>query len=291
MKLRFAALLVVSCFAFGCGRTRQTGTSPEPVAATGESNPVLNTRSAWTIISDTRQHQYRAVSSSLLELSDTAGITRDSITAVVDFTLSMNRVPEALSYSATVVSMSAQGGVKTGTAMSARLPFSFGGRFSQSQLTLEPSPGQPASVLTDCSNEALSSTPVIQRAIVPMPLALQKDMTWTDSVSTVTCSGSIPVTSVAVRRYRVVGETIRRQTAGILLERQDKTTSAGEGSQGQHRIRLRSDGSGTAQLIVDSQTGALVESNATHTATVVITSSGRDQRFTQRTREKISGTP
>jgi hypothetical protein len=81
-----------------------------------------------------------------------------------------------------------------------------------------------------------------------------------------------------------MGETDK----GILIERQDRTVSAGEGTQGQHRVRLRSDGTGTAQLIVDSRTGSLIESTGTYVTSVVVTASRRERKFTQTTRERIS---
>jgi hypothetical protein len=148
-------------------------------------------------------------------------------------------------------------------------------------------PGQASQSYADCSKDALSTTGAVQRAVIALPLVLHKDMVWTDSATTNSCSGSIPVTSTTVRRYRVVGET-SGSNRGVLLERQDRTTLSGEGSQGQHRVRLKSDGSGTAQVVIDAETGAVLESNGVHTASVVVTASGRDQRFTQRTREQLS---
>jgi hypothetical protein len=205
--------------------------------------------------------------------------------STTNFALSVTQDPETLSYSATITAISFHGGSKTGTtAFAGQLPFSFTARLHQSRLTISSVTGRVIEPSVDCSNEALSAAPVIQRAVVTVPSLLRRDMTWSDSTTANICSGSIPVMSTASRHFRVIGEVDR----GILIERQERTTSTGEGTQGQHRMRIRSTGTGTAQLIIDARTGALLESTGTHAASVIVTASGRDKQFTQTIRERIS---
>lgn len=285
MKIAYTAVVVTSSLVYGCSSSPRPGSRPQPVADI-DTTPAVSSVSTWTISPTETEQRYQSITGSLLETADVAGITRDSITTTVDFVLSIKYGQEPLSYSATVESMSARGGQKTGITTNTQLPFSFTARLDQGRITVDPPAGQTSQSYVSCSNEALSATGIIQRVVVRVPLALHRDMSWTDSTTASTCSGSIPVITTMVRRYRVVGETTGTP-GGILLERQDRTLSAGEGSQGQHRVRLRSDGSGTAQVIVDSRTGAVLESNGVHIASVVVTASGRDQKFTQRTRERI----
>ena len=187
-----------------------------------------------------------------------------------------------LSYSARIESISIEGGQRTASVPeSIRLPFSYTGHVQQGKLTVDLESHSP---VTDCSNEALSAMAIVQRTVVPTPLFLQKDMTWTDSTSASTCSGSIPVSSITSRHYKVIGT----MDNGILIEQQNKTFSTGEGIQGQHRVRLHSEATGTIQLVINPQTGTLVESSGTHITSVVVTASGRDRKFTQITRERIS---
>jgi hypothetical protein len=108
-------------------------------------------------------------------------------------------------------------------------------------------------------------------------------MTWSDSTTATLCNGSILTTSITSRSFRVIGEVSR----GILIERRERTTSTGDGAQGQHRLKLQTSGRGNAQLIIDAQTGTLLESTGVYTASVVVTTSGRNQQFTQTTRERI----
>ena len=287
MKIKYVVSILAAVLVSACASSGRTAERPAPVPDVDIAPTVSSRTSTWTISPTREQQRYRSVASTLLELTDTTGITRDSITTTVDFTLSVIRDREPFSYSATVESMSARGGQKTGIATNTELPFSFTARLEGGKTILELPPGQTSQSYADCSKDAFSTTGTIQRAVIQLPLVLRRDMTWTDSVTSSTCSGSIPVTSTIVRRYRVVGE-IGGSSNGVLLERQDRTVLLGEGSQGQHRVRLKSDGTGTAQVIIDSQSGAVLESNGMHTASVVVTASGRDRKFTQRTREQIS---
>jgi hypothetical protein len=101
------------------------------------------------------------------------------------------------------------------------------------------------------------------------------------------CSGSIPVTLTALQSYRVLGETTSGARSGILLERIDKTASTGEGADGQHRVQLKSEGSGQTQLLIDPLSGVLLEATGMNTTTATVTTSGRSQKFTQTSREYI----
>lgn len=285
MKSGSTVLLVASAFMFGCAPSPRVSTVPEPIPGeTVSTITPLSTRNTWTITPTADQHAYRSNISTVLELADSAGVKKDSVTSTTDFALSITENSEALSYSATIAALSLQGGTKTGTtAVTSQLPFSFTGRLHQSKLTISPISGRSTELSLDCSNEVLSATPAIQRAVITVPSMLQKDMTWSDSTTANICSGSIPVTSTTSRHFRVVGEVSR----GILIERQERTSLTGEGAQGQHRLRIRSNGTGTAQLIIDARTGALLESTGTHTASVIVTASGKDQQFTQTTRERL----
>lgn len=287
MNIKYTASIVVSAFLCACAPSARTTERPQPIPDVVSVPAVRSTSSTWTISPTRQQHRYRSIATTLLELTDTTGVTRDSISTTVDFTLAILHDREPLSFSATIESMSARGGQKTGLATNAELPFSFSAHLEQGRVIMDPPAGQTSQSYSDCSREALSTTGIIQRVVLPLPPVLRKDMTWTDSTTATTCSGSIPVTSTAVRHYRIIGE-MSGSASSILLDRQDRTTTTGEGSQGQHRVRLRSDGSGTAQVVLDARTGAVLEANGVHTAVVVITASGRDQRFTQRTREQIT---
>ena len=132
--------------------------------------------------------------------------------------------------------------------------------------------------------------PIIQRSLVLVPLQLHKGLTWTDSVVATICSGPLQTSLSSVRTYLVKGQGVIHDRAVVLLEQNNRTSFTGEGAQQQHRLRVRGNGSGKAQLAVDAATGALIEAVADHVTALTITSSGRDQHFTQTSREHVTRT-
>ena len=278
MTRRLQIFLALS-FLASCRGSSPAGTRPGPVIAPEPppSAPRIVARDRWTITPVATKHRFTSVMHTVIELQEAAGTERDSLVSSFTYSLGIRRSGETVSYSAEVESMALRGGTRIATPESTlAFPFSFNGQLEKNRISID-------SAFTDCSNDALASVPVVQRALFVAPLVLHRDMTWSDSVSSAACSGSIPVTTITVRNYRVLGETLQ----GILIERHDRTTATGEGSQGQHIIRLKTDGSGTTQMTIDSRTGELLQAVSNSSTTAVITASGRDRRFVQTVRERI----
>lgn len=258
--------------------------SPSPTPAV----PEFSARGTWVIMPTNERHRYRSTTSSIIAFDDVNSPVRDSTSASIDYSIAVSREAEGGSYSATLETLSVHGGNRAVLpASNIHLPFSFTGHFESGKLTVDP-PTQQVAPLTDCTNQISSALPTVHRSIVMVPLQLRKDMTWTDSTSINVCSGAIPVMLTALRTYRVLGETSVSGHQQIVLERLDKALSTGEGSEGQHRIQLRSEGSGQTQLLINASTGSLIEATGTNTTTITVTTSGRSQRFVQASREHVS---
>ena len=251
-----------------------SGTVPAPMPEPSSPVERVKTEQRWIITPASTQHRFSSSSNTSLELQDSAGSLRDSLVSNTTYSLQTTRQGESLSYAVTVESMSIQGGQRVNAPGNTTIPLSLSGQLGKDRISTDSA--------LNCTNDAASAISGIQRALMLIPLALYKDMTWKDSLSTAGCSGSIPVTLTMVRTYRVLGET----SQGLLIERRDQTSTAGEGSQGQHVIRIRTKGSGSAEMAIDRQTGELIQSTSTSVTTVTITSSGRDQKFTQTVRER-----
>jgi len=276
-------ILVVAC------RPASRGTEPQP-AVPEIPPPIAPTRplaprNSWAILPTNQPHNYRSTITSILESGDRPLLVRDSTSIAADFSLTLTRETRGFSYSAILETFLVHGATRASLVPTeVSLPFSLNGHLESNQLTVD-SPAKPEE---NCASQIISAIPVIQRAIVIVPLQLQRDMSWTDSTSAIVCSGSVPVTLIALRNYRVLGETSLGTRQAILLERQDRTLSTGEGAEGQHRIQLKSEGSGQTQLFVDTVTGSLIETTGTNITTLIVTTSGRSQRFVQTSREHIT---
>jgi len=274
----FIVILLSSC-ARGTART-----APEPATAEtplpGPSMPA-SSRISWTITPSSQTHRYRSAITAVIEQSDPSPGVRDSIQTTLDFDLSLERQPRFLSFNATIKTFTVQGSTRTGLpATPNRFPIAVRGRLEASRLSLDMDP--------DCANETSSMIPGIQRLVVLLPLQLRKDQAWIDSTSAAVCSGSIPMVLTTIRSYRVIGETEIHGQPALRLSREDRSTSQGEGSEGQHRVQLQGSGTGRGEVIVDRATGALLESSIATTLAVTVTTSGRTQRFTQISRELVS---
>ena len=290
MSIRYGLLLMLLLVP-AC-RSSTSGTLPIPDSDIPPVRPsdVSPEISAWTISPVHEDHRYTSTTKAILESAGLPTLFRDTVTSTVVFTLAISRDMAPPSYSARIESVSIRGGARTrDTLTSPRvlLPFAFTGRLEPNRTTLEV-PKTRIDVPSDCTTEVLAAVPAVQRSLVLVPLRLHKGMTWTDSVVAGVCSGPFQTSLSTIRTYVVRGQIVIHGRTALLLEQQSRTSFTGEGTQQQHHVRVRGDGSGKALLTVDAQTGALIEAAADHTTALTVTSSGRNQQFTQVTREQVS---
>jgi hypothetical protein len=290
MLFRYRFLLLSALFT-AC-RSSAPGRIPTPDIGDPAATPVdLRTEAAsWSISPTNQEHRYTSITSATLESAASPLTSRDTLISTVRFSLGITRDVVPPSYSARIESVSIQGGsriVEAAGLPPGSLPFLFAGRLEPNRITLE-LPKTQTETSASCSNEALAAVPVVQRSIILVPLQLRTGMTWTDSTTATVCSGPLLVSLSTARTYLVKGQVAVRGYPAVLLEQQNRTSFTGDGVQEQHRISVRGEGSGRTQLTVDAATGALIDAAGDHSASLTITSSGRDQQFTQRSRERVT---
>lgn len=287
--VRKFCLPAIATIMVACGPA-SAGSPPSPaIPSEGSIKPSapISKAGSWRLQPITTDRSYIATSNTALELIDSSRTLRDTLTTRTDFRMSASRDIRATIISATINSLSLDAGPKTGIPEKASvLPFVLIGRFQNNRLTFNQGGSQSANI--DCADPASSSLSIIQRSLIVPPLELHTGMTWTDSISAELCSGAVPITVVTTRNYRVLGESFVRSVPVILLERHERIISTGEGSSGQHRITLHTEGAGSGQVAIDRLTGFLVDDVSTYTAAVIVRSSGRDQRFAQVVNEHIA---
>lgn len=278
----------------GCTRSSSTSGPSDlpPVISTSPSSvPTTASRGTWTLTADTHIHRYTSTIRTNLELHSQTGPTRDSISQVFTFNLAITPLPPSITLSGTVEAFSAQSGSRiTGPADPVLTPFHFTGQVTNGAAILKPEPLASTASPSNCTNPALAILSAIQRTVILTPQELTSGMTWTDSSSMDLCSGTIPVTATTTRVYRVIGEVNHPKGRLLLVERTEKTITAGEGSQQQHRVILTSEGTGSARLYLDPKTGRLVETEGSYRTTLTVNTSGRTQTFTQAIREHVLAT-
>lgn len=266
------------------------GTDPGTLPTTPSNDHIPNEPTAWTISPINQEHSYTSVTTAILETTGSPVSSRDTVTSRVSYSLSISRDVTPPIYSARIESIFLQGGPRTkDSASSSRssFPFTLTGRFEPNRITLE-LPGTHADLMTTCASEVMAAIPIVHRSLVLPPLQIYKGLVWTDSVVASVCSGPFRTSLSSVRTYLVKGQAVTRNQVIILLEQQNRTSFTGEGAQHQHRIRVQGNGSGRAQLAISADTGVLIEAVADHFTTLTVTSSGRDQTFTQTSREQVT---
>lgn len=266
------------------------GNPPSPAISDEDSiKPALpiSKSGSWKLQPTTTDHSYLSTSNTALELIDISQALRDTLTTQAEFRMSASRDIRGILVSATINAFSLHTSARTGIAEKvSSLPLTVAGKLQNNRFVFSLASNQP--INTGCVDPTFSALSIIQRSVVVSPLELHTGMTWTDSVSAELCSGAIPITVITTRNYRVLGESLVRSVPVILLERHETMISTGEGSSGQHRITLRTEGVGSGQIAIDRLAGFLVDDLSTYTAAITVRSSGRDQRFTQVVSEHIA---
>ncbi|MEO8575057.1 MAG: hypothetical protein ABI556_00085 [Gemmatimonadales bacterium] len=85
----------------------------------------------------------------------------------------------------------------------------------------------------------------------------------------------------------MIGETEFAGRPAIVIDRTEKTLSTAEGSENQHRIVIRNEGTGAAKIYVDRMSGALLSSDSEQHSDVIVTA-GRARQFKQLVKENTT---
>ena len=261
---------------------------PDPGTVTSPASSTASARRSWTITPGTQPRGYLSTATVTLELiSDTATV-RDSFTQRARFTLLTASASGSTSFLGSINSLATDAGNRVGPVeLLPTFPVTFTGHITDRTVILDALNGQARQSTIECSDPALSALNVIHRNIIILPAQLIQGMTWKDSTSINGCNGTIPITTISIRAYSVIGEAESEGRPAILVNRTEKFLSTGEGSQNQHRILITTEGTGTAKIYLDRASGLLLDSEGEQRADITL-KGGRLQRFSQTVREKTT---
>lgn len=286
-------LALAMVFLSACGRTTlpsPSGGGPRPAPDPREDvgREGIAAVSGLTLVPSDDVRRYLTTSTTVLKQRPDTGSDEAVIRTTLGFSLAYSRIlPTRTRITGTLDQMSttAEGPFPT-LGQPSTFPLAFTGYVIGGGLFLDSLAGSPISTVVDCQAVRLNGITGIQRSIIVPPLLLSTGTTWTDSSTTPACSGSIQLSLTTVRTYTVAGQATRGLYPVIVVDRKDRVHATGEGAQGQHRISLLSQGSGSGRVYLDRTTGLLRESESAQTVDLVIGSSGRSQRFRQTVEER-----
>lgn len=286
-------LAISACLMAACGRTLPipaSGDRPQPAPGVRDevSHERVTTISGVTLIPNGDVRHYLTTSTAVLRLESDSGRSQAVVKTALGFSVAYSHASSShtrLTGTLTQMTVTTEG-VSPAPDQSPFLPLDFTGYLERGGFHLDSLAGSPLSIVLDCQTAALNGIAGIQRNFVVPPLLLSTGTTWTDSSTVPVCSGSVQLALTAVRTYTVAGQTTRGRQPVIVVHRKDRVRTAGQGTQGQHRISILSEGSGSARIYLDRTTGLLRESEGAQTVGLVIGSSGRIQRFSQVAEER-----
>lgn len=243
---------------------------------------------AWTVVAGTLPLEYSSTATTTLELLSDSVAIHESVMQRSRFTLLTASASGSTSFLGSINDLSTEAGNRIGRpGVSLSFPITFTGHVLDGVIVLDALNGQARKSTDDCFDPALSALNLIHRNIIILPSRLIQGMIWSDSISAAVCSGTIPMTTTSIRTYRVAGESSHEGRPALLIERNEKTLSTGEGSQNQHRILIQMEGKGSGKLYIDRVTGALLDSDVEQQTEITI-NAGRLQRFKQTVRERTA---
>ena len=264
---------------------------PSPDVSLPSSPAISPSARAWTVVPDGEPHTYTSRATTTLELRTDTGAVRDSFTVITEFGARVEQSEAASRIAGSINRLDRQSHIRALDAEAvAGLPLQFTGRILSGGLVLDSVAGRAIGIVADCENPGLNQMAVVQRNLPVVPLVLRTGMSWTDSSTVATCTGSVPVRLTTVRSYTVLGEGRNSGTPVIALDRTEKITAIGEGAQGQHRIGVQAAGTGSARIFIQPGTGLLELNEGEYRTEVLVRSSGRLQRFVQAVRERTTRT-
>lgn len=130
----------------------------------------------------------------------------------------------------------------------------------------------------------------VQGLFIALPSRLTPGASWQDSTSTVTCRGSIPVTSTVHRTYTVVDSASWNGHATIRLNVATTSTLTGSGlaSDAGDSISVHGTGTSSGSLMMDPETAMPLSTTVTGQSAVSVINRRTTLAFDQRVTETIT---
>lgn len=141
----------------------------------------------------------------------------------------------------------------------------------------------PVSAVVTAGRELLTA--------LPIPLAPAAE--WTDSTTTVTCRGALPLIARSVRQSKASWAEVpadwSRHTGDVAFEvaRATTTTISGEGRAAGRQVALGGQGQGSSVLYVDPELGVLLGGTGNSSTTIVVDAGSQRQEFIQTVHQQI----
>lgn len=278
-----SALLLVAALSACSSATGAPHTTPvTPVAAAPGGAPVLLNR---TFRYAPGVYRYRVQSDGLIELASDTATHSVPIRTTTFYTLTLSPNADGLLHMAGVadsfsVSRDEQIPAPQQDSTTPAGPISFAATMTATG-HIQDFHG-PAATGCDSAIDVFASA--ARDLIVPVPFTLRDSTEWTDSATTTTCRGGMPVTNVARYQYRVTGTAIYNDTPAIQVLRTSSNTLTGAGhppNRTDGTFSLTGNGTASTTFYLEPASGLLLGGTGDGQADITITTSQGQLPFHQ----------
>lgn len=280
MPLR--TLLLILVVVVGCARAGADPRAPRTARAPLVADPLAP---PWRVTDVERTRAQRVFITSVLTSQVDTFVRVDTLASVLE--ASWSPVPETTT--PRTAGMVTVFGVRAPRDSTWRLPAGVTLPFSFVAVGQDPG-AIPRITTPDASACGASNAVAIQawrEAWMALPAELAPGDRWQDSTSYVLCRDSIPLTVNTVRRFEVLGSSLRGEQQVVEVVRRSSTTLAGEGRQFGEQLRLEGEGEGVVTFAVTLAGGIIVAGEGSSELRMTLTGRRRMQRVVQESRVRI----
>jgi len=139
---------------------------------------------------------------------------------------------------------------------------------------------------TACAAPDAALLALARDLLVPAPQSLAPGSAWSDTVTSTVCRASIPVTTRAVRSYRVVGPALRDGMVAVQLTRGTELTMTGAGTPRGDSVTVTGTGRGSGALFLDATGGRYLGGEEETVVELTVSNGTQTRRFVQRARQE-----
>ncbi len=282
MSRNIAQSILILLMAAGCTSRQPHGPEvPAPVLPQPAGRATDNGPWSFAYRSDTIHMQVNR--SAAIESTSDSGTHREiSINNTHEIVvLTVNT--DTVQYTATVDSFSTASQGLIGSVQPVSLPIQISG--------IVDSPGSADSSAQTCDPVQASLEGDVRNMLVNFPGQLAPGLSWRDSAAHVACYGRIPMTTMTVRTFSVIGQRLFNGQSAVAIQRIDSISARGEGRQQQHQLNVDTQGTGSATYTLSTEFGRLLHLTVSQELNFSIRAAGRINRFHETVKEEFTPTP
>jgi hypothetical protein len=133
-----------------------------------------------------------------------------------------------------------------------------------------------------CTATAISASSRLDELIISLPLiSLKTGDKWTDTASSISCHGKIPLIQQAVRDYELLDISSCLQRDAVKVRQVIFETFTSTSAEGKNHLSASGSGTATAILCLQRESGAILESNSDSRLDLTVVTTRGNFPFTQ----------